>query len=119
MEANKDLPDIKIWEPIDSSQLSYTEKTKVGELARKAIDKDFTSTKQYVCNEVSVLKKTPKPHGKSKGRTINKSTSSLSESIINIQLIYNLDQSTEPDIWDGNFHSVSLHKSMEHIASDM
>jgi len=117
MKANKDLPDIEIWEPIDSSQLSYKEETKVGELARKAIDKDFTSTKQYVCNEVSALKKTPKPY--SKGRTIDKSTSSSSESIINIQLIYNLDQSTEPDIWNGNFHSVSLHKSMEHIASDM
>ena len=118
MKANKDLPDIEIWESIDSSQLSYKEETKVGELARKAIDKDFTSRKQYVCNEISALKKTPKPHGKGKGRTIDKSTSSSSESIINIQLIYNLDQSTEPNIWNGNFHSVSLHKSMEHIASD-
>jgi len=38
--------------------------------------------------------------------------------IINIQLFYNLNSPTEPDLWSGNFHPISLHSSIKHIASD-
>jgi len=37
---------------------------------------------------------------------------------INIQLLYDPNAPTEPDLWDGNFHPISLHGSMEHLASD-
>ena len=40
------------------------------------------------------------------------------ESVINIQLPYNPQAPTEPDLWSGSFHPVSLHKSIEHFASD-
>jgi len=37
---------------------------------------------------------------------------------INIQLPYDLNAPTEPDLWSGNFHPISLHGSIEHITSD-
>ena len=37
---------------------------------------------------------------------------------INIQLLYNPNTPTEPDLWDRNFYPISLHSSMEHLVSD-
>jgi len=39
--------------------------------------------------------------------------------VINIQLPYNPSTSTEPELWDGSFHCILLHSSMEHLASDL
>ena len=38
--------------------------------------------------------------------------------IINIQLPYDPNASTEPDLWNGNFHPISLHSFIEYIALD-
>ena len=38
--------------------------------------------------------------------------------VINIQLPYDLQALTELELWSGNFYPISLHKSIEHIASD-
>jgi len=38
---------------------------------------------------------------------------------INIQLPYDLNAPTDPEIWNGSFHPISLHSSIEHIASDV
>ena len=32
---------------------------------------------------------------------------------------YNIDQALNPESWDGEFHAVSLYRSMEHLASDV
>ena len=40
------------------------------------------------------------------------------EDVINIQLPYNPNTPTDPELWSGTFHPISLHGSMEHIASD-
>jgi len=40
------------------------------------------------------------------------------DAVINIPLPYNPNALTEPDLWDGSFHSISLHGSIEHLASD-
>jgi len=40
------------------------------------------------------------------------------DNIINIQLPYNSNAPTEPELWSGNFHPISLHGSIEHITSD-
>ena len=40
------------------------------------------------------------------------------ESVFNVQLNYNLDAALDPEFWDGNFHAVLLHSSIEHLASD-
>jgi len=38
--------------------------------------------------------------------------------IINIQLLYNPHMPTEPELWDGSFHPISLHRSIEYLALD-
>jgi len=40
------------------------------------------------------------------------------DNVINIQLPYDPNTPTEPELWSGNFHLISLHGSIEHIASD-
>ena len=40
------------------------------------------------------------------------------DNVFNIQLPYDTNAPTEPDLWSGSFHPISLHRSMEHIASD-
>ena len=58
-----------------------------------------------------------------KGLALNTSSSSSSscvddDNVINIQLLYNFNRPIEPKLWDSNFHSVLLYKSLEHLASD-
>jgi len=38
--------------------------------------------------------------------------------VINIQLLYDPNAPTEPDLWDSNFHPILLHSSIEYLASD-
>jgi len=40
------------------------------------------------------------------------------EDVINIQLLYDPNAPTEPELWSGAFHPISLHGSIEHFASD-
>ena len=40
------------------------------------------------------------------------------DDIINVQLPYDLQAPTEPELWSGSFHPISLHGSVEHLASD-
>jgi len=40
------------------------------------------------------------------------------ESIINIQIPYDTQALTEPELWSGSFHPISLHGSIEHFALD-
>jgi len=39
--------------------------------------------------------------------------------VINIQLNYYTNQALDPDLWNGKFSAVSLHRSMEHLASNI
>ena len=48
----------------------------------------------------------------------NMTSTHVDDAVINIQLQYDLNAPTEPDLWDGSFHPISLHGSIEHIASD-
>ena len=38
------------------------------------------------------------------------------DDIINVQLPYDPNAPTEPKLWSGSFHSISLHSSIEHLA---
>ena len=42
-----------------------------------------------------------------------------SENIVNIQLNYDANQALDPESWDSNFHAVSLHRSIEYLASNV
>ena len=41
------------------------------------------------------------------------------EDIINIQLSYDSHMPTKPKLWDGGFHTILLHGSIEHLGSDI
>jgi len=41
-----------------------------------------------------------------------------SKNIFNIHLNYDPNQALSLESWDGNFHAISLHSSMEHLALD-
>ena len=41
------------------------------------------------------------------------------ESIINIQLSYDPQAPTEPNLWSSSFYPISLHSSIKHFASDL
>jgi len=38
--------------------------------------------------------------------------------VVNIQLNYDIGQALDPESWDGDFYAISLHRSMEYLASD-
>ena len=39
--------------------------------------------------------------------------------MFNIQLLYNENQALDPKLWDSNFHTISLHRFMEYLVSDI
>ena len=39
--------------------------------------------------------------------------------MFNIQLNYDIDQALDPESWNSEFHTVSLYRSMKHLASDV
>jgi len=39
--------------------------------------------------------------------------------VFNIQLNYNINQALDPESWDGEFHTVLLHRFMEHLMSNV
>jgi len=40
------------------------------------------------------------------------------EDVINVQVPYDINAPTEPELWSGSFHPISLHGSIEHFALD-
>jgi len=40
------------------------------------------------------------------------------DDVINIQLPYNPNTLTEPELWSGSFNPISLHSSIEHLVHD-
>jgi len=40
------------------------------------------------------------------------------DDIINVQIPYDPNTPTEPELWSGSFHPISLHGSIEHFTSD-
>ena len=116
IKINNNIPDIKCWKPIDCSQLLYKGNVKVRDFVRTATNKLSPKKKQCTYNKVPTLKKAPKPQGKDV--TNNNSNTSLSQNTINIQLLCNVNQATELEAQDRDFHSVSLHGLIEHLTSD-
>ena len=82
MEINNDLPEEEIQKPIDSSQLSYEENTKVGDSVSKVIDELSPKEGQHAHNKALALKNTPKLWGK--GVPNNNSNMISSQNTINI-----------------------------------
>ena len=88
IELNNNLPDIDIWEPINSSQLSYKDNIVDEKPVSKTANSNSTENLQYGTYEGSALKTTPKSQGRS--TPINNSNS-ISQDTFNIQLPYNIN----------------------------
>jgi len=41
------------------------------------------------------------------------------EHMFNVQLSYDVNQVSDPESWNDNFHTISLHRSMEYLALDI
>jgi len=39
--------------------------------------------------------------------------------VVNVQLSYNINQALDLESWDSDFHTISLHGSMEHLVFDI
>jgi len=50
---------------------------------------------------------------------LNNSTVDNNREVFNIQLNYNINEALDPESWDSEFRTVSLYKSIEHLASDI
>jgi len=81
---NNNLSNEEIVEPVNSSQLSYKDKSKEKNTVSKAADYKFIERQQCISNKTSALNIS--------------TTQCINNDIINIQLPYNSDQSTKPDL---------------------
>ena len=48
----------------------------------------------------------------------NMSPAHINDCVINISLSYDPNTLLEPNLWDGSFHLIFLHRSIEHLTSD-
>ena len=101
---NNDLTDKEFKKPVDSSQLSYKSDSQGKSCVSMATDPTLSQKPQHVLNETLAL------------NTCN--ASHVNNDIINIQLPYDPDWPTEPELWNGNFHYISLHSFLEHLPSN-
>ena len=72
----------------------------------KAIWISMTANQQKTTKPLNVHNEAPPTHAQHE------------EEVINIQLPYDPHASTEPELWSGSFHPISLHSSIEHFALD-
>lgn len=57
-------------------------------------------------------------HGENIGPALN-NISTENNNVFNIQLNYDINQALNSEFWDGNFHTILLHSSIEHLALDI
>ena len=97
MDINVDFPSSR---KVSNLELSYeTEQEKAQRVGMAANQQDNTRP-LHVHNEA------PPTYSQHK------------KEVINIQLSYDLQAPTKPDLWNGFFHPIFLHGSIEHFASD-
>jgi len=39
--------------------------------------------------------------------------------VFNVQLLYDINQALDPESWDGNFRTILIHSSIEHLVSNI
>jgi len=102
-----------------NTALSYeTEQEKVTCL-RKAAGTLGNTRLQNRINEASSIQPERVGHAnQGKRQPYNAALNDDDDNVINIQLPYDPNTPTKPELWSGNFHPISLHSSIEQIASD-
>jgi len=105
--------------PTDSPALSYEMEQEKLLCFRKATEILNNMRLQNGNNEASPIQLECAGHTiPNKLKSCATATSENDNNVINIQLSYDPNTSTEPELWSGNFHPISLHSSIKHIASD-
>ena len=116
MELNNSM-DIDSDPPVETPTLSYKEERDKTIRLSKAAEITNNTRLQYGSNEASTTQT-------NQGNHVSSSISQAQpphvddDDVINIQLPYDPNGPTEPDLWSGSFHPISLHSSIEHFASD-
>ena len=110
MDINSDLP-------VESPALSYEEEQEKELHLRKVAETTNNMRLQGKNNEASLIQAKHGDHAFS-NNSCSKASCNNDNNIISIQLPYDPNTPMESDLWSGNFHPISLHGSMEQIASD-
>ena len=109
--------DMDVDLPIDFPTLSYEEEQEKNICLRKVAETTNSTRLQGVNNEASSTQVNHDNHVSMDNMCVQ--TPCVDDVIIiNIQLPCDPNGPTEPNLWSGNFQSISLHGSVEHIASD-
>jgi len=109
--------DIDIDPPTDFPALSYEEKQEKELCLRMATETTTNTRPQGGTNEASSCQVNHGDHVPN-DKTRSQTHGNDDDNAINIQLPYDLNTPTEPDLWSGNFYPISLHGSISQIASD-
>ena len=117
MELNNSM-DIDSEPPVESSALSYKDERNKEIRLRKVAETTNNMRLQSRNNKAST---TLTNHG---NHVFSDNVQAQpprvdDDNSINIQLPYDSNGPTEPDLWSGNFQSISFHSLVEHIASDL
>jgi len=89
-----------------------------GEIANKCLELSYETEQE---NTLRIGKATNQQDTSRPPAANNEATPShvsYKDDIINIQLPYDPQAPTEPELWSGSFHPISLHGSIEHFTSD-
>ena len=111
--------DVDSDSPTDSPTLSYKMEQEKLLCFRKAAETLNNTRLQNGNNEAFPIQLERTRHAISnKQKPCAAAPSDDNDNIINIQLPYDPNAPTKPELWSGYFHPISLHSSIEHIALD-
>ena len=103
--------------PVESPALSYEMEQEKALRLSKATETTSNMRPQGGNNEASSIQANHGGHV-SLDKTCSEAPCDDNDNAINIQIPYDPNAPTEPELWSGNFHSISLHGSIEQITSD-
>jgi len=110
--------DIDSDPPVESPALSYEDEWEKEICLRKAAETTNNTRLQGGNNEASSIQVNHDGHVPT-DRVCSQAPCDVDDNVINIQLPYDPNAPTEPNLWSGDFHSISLHGSVKQIALDM
>jgi len=116
--ANNSM-DIDPEPPAESSALSYEMEQEKVTCLRKVAKTLGNTRPQNGINEASPIQPERVGHAnQGEQQPCGTALNDDDNNVINIQLLYDPNAPTEPELWSSNFHPISLHGSIEQIASD-
>jgi len=110
IECNNSLnKDIKMDN--DSPELSYETYQEQAICVSKVADLSNNTLNKYILIKYPILSL---PHSQTMHTALD--SSHVEDMVININLLYDPNTPIESKLWDRNFHPISLHGLMEHLA---